>query len=57
MSDKKLLAAYHLELIANYGIFFLPMKMGAISYAHEEGDIKRLLAATEKVVHSGILLK
>ncbi|HZC88442.1 MAG TPA: aspartate aminotransferase family protein [Nitrososphaera sp.] len=57
MSDKKLLADYHLELIANYGIFFLPMKMGAISYAHEEADIKHLLAATEKVVQSGILLK
>ena len=33
------------------------MKMGAISYAHEEADIKRLLAATEKIVQSGILMK
>jgi glutamate-1-semialdehyde 2,1-aminomutase len=57
MSNKKILTDYHFALIANYSIFFLPMKMGAISYAHEEADIKRLLAATEKIVQSGILMK
>jgi glutamate-1-semialdehyde 2,1-aminomutase len=52
-SDRKLLAKYHLALMADHGIFFLPGKMGAISYAHGEGDVKRLLAATEKIVESG----
>ena len=52
-SDRKLLAKYHLALMADHGIFFLPGKMGALSYAHDEGDIKRLLAATEKMVESG----
>jgi len=55
LSDKKLLAKYHLALMADHGIFFLPLKMGAFSYAHEETDVKRLLAATEKIVQSGIL--
>lgn len=54
-SDKGLLAKYHLALMADHGIFFLPTKMGAFSYAHDEGDVRRLLAATEKIVQSGIL--
>ncbi len=54
-SDKKLLTKYHLALMADYGMFFLPTKMAAISYAHDENDIKRLLGATEKIVQSGIL--
>jgi len=41
--------------MADYGIFFLPGKMGALSYAHDEGDIKHLLVATEKIVGSGLL--
>lgn len=54
-SDKGLLAKYHLALMANHGIFFLPTKMGAFSYAHDEGDVRRLLEATEKIMQSGIL--
>ena len=54
-SDKKLLTKYHLALMADYGMFFLPTKMAAISYAHDENDIKHLLGATEKIVQSGIL--
>lgn len=54
MSDRALLAKYHLALMADYGIFFLPGKMGAFSYAHDEADVKRLLAATEKIVQSGL---
>jgi glutamate-1-semialdehyde 2,1-aminomutase len=53
-SDRALLAKYHLALMANHGIFFLPGKMGAFSYAHDEGDVKRLLAATEEIVQSGL---
>ena len=54
-SNKKILAKYHLALMADHGIFFLPTKMGAFSYAHDENDVKRLLAATEKIAQSGIL--
>jgi len=54
-SNKKTLAKYHLALMADHGIFFLPMKMGAFSYAHDESDVKKLLAATEKIAQSGIL--
>ena len=53
-SDRALLAKYHLALMADHGIFFLPGKMGAFSYAHDEGDVRRLLAATEKIVQSGL---
>jgi glutamate-1-semialdehyde 2,1-aminomutase len=53
-SDRTLLAKYHLALMAEHGIFFLPTKMGAISYAHDESDVKKLLAATELLVESGL---
>jgi glutamate-1-semialdehyde 2,1-aminomutase len=53
-SDKGLLARYHLALMAAHGIFFLPTKMGAFSYAHSEGDVRSLLSATEKIVESGL---
>lgn len=53
-SDKALLAKYHTALMAEHGIFFLPTKMGAISYAHEESDIKKLLKATESLVQAGL---
>ncbi len=56
-SDKALLAKYHFALVADYGIFFLPTKMGAISYAHDEGDVKKLLAATQEIVQSGLFAK
>jgi glutamate-1-semialdehyde 2,1-aminomutase len=54
-SNKKTLTKYHLALTADHGIFFLPTKMGAFSYAHDENDVKKLLAATEKIAQSGIL--
>ncbi|HKU50496.1 MAG TPA: aspartate aminotransferase family protein [Nitrososphaera sp.] len=54
-SDKAALNRYHLSLMADHGIFFLPGKMGAISYAHERADVKKLLAATEAICSSGIL--
>jgi glutamate-1-semialdehyde 2,1-aminomutase len=55
MSNRELLRKYHLAMLAKHGIFFLPLKMGAFSYAHDEDDVKRLLSATRSVVDSGIL--
>jgi glutamate-1-semialdehyde 2,1-aminomutase len=54
-SNKQLLAKYHMALMAEHGIFFLPTKMGAFSYAHDESDVKKLLAATESIAGSGLL--
>ncbi|HXV45741.1 MAG TPA: aspartate aminotransferase family protein, partial [Nitrososphaera sp.] len=53
-ANKEQLTRYNLALMADDGIFFLPGKMGAFSYAHDEGDVKRMLAATEKIVQSGL---
>jgi glutamate-1-semialdehyde 2,1-aminomutase len=55
MSNKELLRKYHIALIARHQIFFLPLKMGAFSDAHDENDVKRLLSATASIVNSGIL--
>lgn len=46
----EMLHKYHFEMITNNGIFFLPGKLGAISNAHSETDIKDLLEASEKFV-------
>lgn len=46
--DIDTLKRYHFELIAKYGIFFLPGKLGAISYVHSGSDIKNLLEASKK---------
>ena len=43
--------------MANHGIFFLPTKMAAISFAHEESDIPKLLDATEKIIAESKLFK
>lgn len=53
-SDRELLTKYHLALMADHEIFFLPGKMAAFSYAHDEGEVRQLLAATEKIVQSGL---
>jgi len=55
LSDYKMLAGYHFSLMAKYGIFFLPHKMGAISIVHNSKDVQRLINATEKIIKSGIL--
>jgi glutamate-1-semialdehyde 2,1-aminomutase len=49
-SDRSLLKKYNLALMANYGIFFLPTKMAALSFVHEESDIEDLMDATEKII-------
>jgi glutamate-1-semialdehyde 2,1-aminomutase len=56
-SDRELLRKYHLALMANYGIFFLPTKMGALSYAHQEDDVMKLLEATQKIIIESKLFK
>ena len=37
-------------MIANDGIFFLPGKLGAISDAHSNADIKSIKKASERFV-------
>lgn len=54
-SNKSALYNYHLALMAEHGIFFLPGKMGAVSYAHDETDAKKLIAASEKICQSKVL--
>ena len=49
-SNIDLLKKYHLELMASHGIFFLPTKMAALSFAHEQSDIEKLLDATKKII-------
>jgi len=55
LSDREMLVKYHFELLAKHGIFFLPTKMGAFSYAHTQSDVKRLLEATTSIIESGTL--
>ena len=50
--DTDILKKYHFELIAKEGIFFLPGKLGAISYVHSESDIKNLLEASKRLAVS-----
>lgn len=55
LSDIDTLTKYHFSLMAKYGIFFLPHKMGAISIVHDVKDIQSLINATEKIIESDIL--
>ena len=52
MSDREMLRRYHFALISNYGIFFLPLKMGAFSEAHSERDLQILFDATRHFLSS-----
>jgi len=54
LSDNDTLTKYHFSLMAKYGIFFLPHKMGAISIVHDVKDIQSLINATEKIIESDI---
>ena len=54
-SNRELLKKYNLALMANHGIFFLPLKMGAFSEAHDHNDVKRLLSATTSLLDLGFL--
>ncbi len=46
-SDRKMLLAYDLSLIAN-GIFILPTHNAAISSAHSKGDLEKLFGETDE---------
>jgi glutamate-1-semialdehyde 2,1-aminomutase len=54
-SDQQKLINYNLHLISEYGIFFLPRKMGAISFAHDLEDINSLVSATGDILNRKIL--
>jgi glutamate-1-semialdehyde 2,1-aminomutase len=49
LSNNELLYKYNLALIAKFNIFFLPLKMGAFSYAHEKEDVYKLIEATRQI--------
>jgi glutamate-1-semialdehyde 2,1-aminomutase len=55
ISNRQLLERYHTSMMAKHGIFFLPLKMGAFSDAHDESDVRNLLSATRSIISSGIL--
>jgi glutamate-1-semialdehyde 2,1-aminomutase len=46
-ADKEKLKKYHMHLIEN-GVFFLPGKTGALSTAHTQDDLDKLISETEK---------
>lgn len=45
-ADKQMLDDYHMNLMLN-DVFFLPRKLGALSKAHTEADLDKLLTKTE----------
>jgi len=45
--DSEMLKKYHFKMITQDGIFFLPGKLGAISYSHSKNDIKQMIGASE----------
>ncbi len=49
LSNNELLYNYNMALIAKFNIFFLPLKMGAFSYAHEKEDVYKLIEATRQI--------
>jgi glutamate-1-semialdehyde 2,1-aminomutase len=50
-ADRKRLEDYHMHLIAE-GVFFLPTKTGALSAAHTDDDLEKLLAEAEDYAKS-----
>jgi glutamate-1-semialdehyde 2,1-aminomutase len=50
-ADRKRLEDYHMHLIAE-GVFFLPTKTGALSTAHTDDDLDKLLAEAEDYAKS-----
>ncbi len=54
-SNKTKLIKYEMSLMSNHNIFFLPTKLGAISYVHDIKDIDNLIKSTESIIESGVL--
>ncbi|MEM3104435.1 MAG: hypothetical protein QXD69_02900, partial [Candidatus Bathyarchaeia archaeon] len=48
-TDLEIQRNFYIALMT-HGVFFLPGHAGAISYAHTDEDIKRLIEAVEKIV-------
>jgi glutamate-1-semialdehyde 2,1-aminomutase len=55
LCNTEMLKKFHFALMAKYKIFFLPNKMGAISYVHNKTDATNLINATRSIVESRIL--
>ncbi len=53
--DSGLLYRYHLKMMAEDGIFFLPGKLGAVSYAHGDSDLKKMTAASQEFAETNKL--
>lgn len=49
LSNTELLLNYNLALIAKFNIFFLPLKMGTFSNAHDKEDVCELVEATRMI--------
>ncbi len=56
LSNKEILFNYNLALIAKYNIFFLPTKMGALSYFHNKEDIYNLVECTREIFENRKLI-
>lgn len=50
-SNSKLEKSYYFSMIADHGIYFLPGHIGAISTAHSDKDIDKLLSASLAFAH------
>jgi glutamate-1-semialdehyde 2,1-aminomutase len=53
-ADQERLFNYHRCLISDYGIFNLPRKMAAVSYAHNKSDLDKLVSVTNDMINRGI---
>lgn len=52
--DRERQHEYHLRLMVDHGILFLPGHLGAISCVHRDADITRLIEASEKIAQEGL---
>ena len=55
LCDREKLKNFHFVLMAKYGIFFLPNKMGAISYVHNKQDLIKLIESTRLIIEYKLL--
>lgn len=53
--DTETLRRYHFKMIAEDGIFLLPGKLGAVSAAHGDADIRRMVDASADFAQDGKL--
>jgi len=53
--DSKILHRYHLKMMTENGIFFLPGKLGAVSHAHGDADVKNMVLASQEFAENNNL--